>query len=204
MLPLREYSRFVISLLAALGPIAALPIFLAHTRRFSQKETSRTAIVAASTAALVLVAAALIGPSLLRMLGTSLGSLQIAGGLVMLLMGLSGLNSRDGPGPSDHAQDPAIGVVPLGFPVLAGPGSISSVIVAIGHGSGVAHGAMIVTCVLAVCATAWVVLRAAHPIRGYLGRRGISALSRFFAFLLAAIAVEIISAGLRSLFPALG
>ena len=120
--------------------------------------------------------------------------------------------------------------MPLGFPLLAGPASISSVIVEmrhgaggvrdlrdigvtrfdvenaarVGHGSGVAHGAMIVTRVLAVCATAWVVLRAAHPIRGYLGRRGISALSRFFAFLLAAIAVEIISAGLRSLFPALG
>jgi len=173
-----------------------------RTRRASaRRETSRTAIIAAGTAALVLVAAALMGQSVLRMLGTSLGSLQIAGGLVMLLMALSGLNPRDAPGTPDGEEDPSVGVVPLGFPVLAGPGSISSVIVAMRHGSGVGNTAMVITCVLAVCATAWLVLRAAHPIRHYLGRRGISALSRFFAFLLAAIAVEIITDGLRSLFP---
>ena len=203
MQPLREYSRFVISLLAVLGPISALPIFLSHTKSLSSVETSRTAIIAAGTAALVLVAAALMGQSVLRMLGTSLGSLQIAGGLVMLLMALSGLNPRDVPGTPDGEEGPSAGVVPLGFPVLAGPGSISSVIVAMRHGSGVGNTAMVIACVLAVCVAAWLVLRAAHPIRHYLGRRGTSALSRFFAFLLAAIAVEIITAGLRSLFPGL-
>jgi multiple antibiotic resistance protein len=204
MLPLREYSHFAVSLLAVMSPLGALPVFLSNTEGLSSKETSRTAIVATWTAASVLVAAALMGQSILPMLGISLGSLQIAGGLVMLTMGLSRLQARDVPAPPSAEPDPSAGLVPLGFPVLAGPGSISSVMVAIRAGSGAAHATVVIGCVLAACGAVWAVLRTARPIGAYLGRRGLNALSRVFAFLLAAIAVGIISAGLRSLFPVLG
>jgi multiple antibiotic resistance protein len=116
MLSLPEYSRFAISLFAVLGPVTAVPAFLSHTEGLTSNETSRTAIVAASTAALVLVVAALTGQTILPMLGTSLGSLQIAGGLMMLLMALSRLNPRFEPNPSRVDHGSSTGVVPLGFP----------------------------------------------------------------------------------------
>jgi multiple antibiotic resistance protein len=78
------------------------------------------------------------------------------------------------------------------------------VIVAIRDGSGFAHAASVIVCVLATCAMVWVVLRAAHPIAMRLGRGGLNAASRFFAFLLACIAVEFITDGVRSLFPVFG
>jgi multiple antibiotic resistance protein len=204
MQPLPEYSRFAISLLAVLSPFAAVPVFLSQTKGLSSREAARTAIIAACTAALVLVATALIGQSILPMLGTSLASLQTAGGLVMLLMALSSLNPRDGPRTRFAEHGPSAGIVPLGFPLLAGPGSISSVIVAIRHGAGAGHAAAVIACVLATCATVWGVLRAAHPIGTRLGKRGLNAAIRIFAFLGAAIAVEFITAGLRSSFPVLG
>jgi multiple antibiotic resistance protein len=204
MQPLAEYSRFAISLLAVLSPVAAVPVFLSHTKGRSSKEASRAAFIAASTAALVLVTTALIGQSLLPMLGTSLGSLQTAGGLVMLLAALSRLNPGDAARTSSTEQGSSAAIVPLGFPLLAGAGSISSVIVVIRKGSGAGHAAVVIACVLAACTMVWAVLRAAHPIGIRLGRRGLNAAIRIFAFLGAAIAVQFITAGLRSSFPVLG
>src|SRR5215813_13535864 len=161
MLPALEYSHFAVSLLAMLGPIAAVPAFLSHTKGLSSTETSRTANIAACTAAAVLIVTALMGQSILLMIGVSLGSLQIAGGLVMLLIAISVLNPRDGSDRPSADQGPANGIVPLGFPLLAGPGSISSVLVAIRHGAGMAHTAVVIACVLGACATVWIVLRTA-------------------------------------------
>jgi multiple antibiotic resistance protein len=204
MLHLPDYSRIAISLLAAVDPVAAVPIFLSQTRGLTAKETSRTATMATCTAAFVLLAAALTGQTILPMLGTSLGSLQIAGGLVMLVMAFPQLKSshvHDGP---RIEQGSATGVVPIGFPLLAGPVSISTVIVAMRQGTGTQHTAVVISSVLATCATAWIVLRGAQSIEAHIGQRGLNALNRVFALLIASIAVEIISAGIRSLFPMLG
>ena len=204
MLPLPEYSRFAFSLIAAVGPVSAVPVFLLQTKGLSPRETSLTAVRAVGTAAFILAVAALAGQGILRMLGASLGSLQIAGGLAMLLMALPQLNPRPARDQPDLGQGLAAAIVPIGFPVLAGPASISSVIVAMRHGSGIAHAAIVLSCVLATCAVTWCVLRAAQSIEARIGQRGINALNRLFALLLASIAIEIITTGFRSVFPILG
>jgi len=89
MLPWLEYSHFAISLFAILTPFAAVPAYLSFTKECTAWERSHTAILAAGTAALVLIITALMGPVILGALGVSLGSLRVGGGLVLLLTALS-------------------------------------------------------------------------------------------------------------------
>jgi multiple antibiotic resistance protein len=203
MLSWPEYSNFSVSLFAILTPFAAVPAYLSLTKEFTAWERSRTAVLAAGTAAAVLVLAALIGEVILKVLGVSLASLQVGGGLVLLLMALSMSKPRDSSVPQASRSNPSGAIMPLGVPLLAGPGSISSVMVEMRHGAGIVHGAVVIVCVLTISVTVWAILRFAHPIGDRIGKTGLDILSRLFGLLLAAIAIKVIASGLRSLFPIL-
>ena len=118
-------------------------------------------------------------------------------------MALSMSNPRGGSLGRSRAANTSGAVVPLGVPVLAGPGSISSVMMEMRHGSGVVHAGAVILCVLATCTIIWLILRFAHAIGERIRRNGLDLLSRLFGVLLAAMAVKIIATGLRSLLPAL-
>jgi multiple antibiotic resistance protein len=177
--------------------------YLSLTQRCSAWERSRTALLAASTSAVVLVIVAVIGPLILGTLGVSIGSLRVGGGLLLLPMALSMSNPRDASVRRASANTPSGATVPLGVPLLAGPGSISSVMVEMRHGAGVFRAAAVVLCVMMACVTVWGILRFAHPIGDRIGQRSLDILNRLFGVLLAAMAVKIISTDLRSLFPVL-
>jgi len=123
---------------------------------------------------------------------------------VLLLTALSMSNPRDASVGSASGHNPSGAIVPLGVPLLAGPGSISSVMVETRHGAGIVHVAAVIFCVLATCLTVWAILRFAQPIGDRIGQSGLNVLSRLFGLLLAAMAVKIIVTGLRSLLPILG
>lgn len=208
-----EYSRFVIGLFAILTPFAAIPIFLNLTIGLSPRDRRRTLDAAAATVFAVLVAAALGGDLVLRLLGTSLDSFRVGGGIVLLLMALSMLSARvsgvqqTAEEADEAGQRHAIGVVPLGLPLLAGPGSISAVVIEMQRGAtGLdfwLHGAAVLACIAVVCAAVWLTLALAEPIGRRLGRTGLNILNRLFGLLLAAIAIETLAAGLRALLPGL-
>jgi multiple antibiotic resistance protein len=96
-----------------------------------------------------------------------------------------------------------LGVVPIGIPLLVGPGSISSTIIEAKRTPDLAHLAAVIGCVALVCLAVWATLRLADPIGKRLGRTGLNILNRIFGLLLAAIAVQIVSVGLIGLFPVL-
>src|SRR5262249_18916194 len=114
MLSWPEYTRFAMSLFAILTPFAAVPLFLNLTEGLPSPEKSRTARAAASTAAVVLVVAALTGHVILAAFGTSLGSLRVGGGLVLLITAFSMLRPARARPRSE--RDPTGGIVPLGLP----------------------------------------------------------------------------------------
>jgi multiple antibiotic resistance protein len=202
-----EYSRFVIALFSILTPFAAIPTFLSLTE--GQGDVARACIArtAVFTIAVLLVTSAFLGDSILRLIGTSLSSFRVGGGIVLLLMALAMMNARISPvqqtreEAEEAAQMNAIGVVPIGMPLLAGPGSISTVIIQMERNASWAHHAAVIGCILFVCALVWGVLALATPIGERLGRTGLNILNRLFGLLLAAIAVEVIATGLRQLFP---
>jgi multiple antibiotic resistance protein len=204
-----EYSRFFVALFVILDPFAAVPIFLVLTKTYTAGERGRIANIAAVTVLMVLVIAALTGETLLHGMGTSLASFRVGGGIVLLLMALAMLRAqtdlmRSTPAEAAEAEDKrTIAVVPLAIPLLAGPGSISTVIIEMHRSGADYHGLLVILGIALVCLILWLVLRMAAIIGRMLGPIGLNIVNRLFGLVLAAIAVEIMANGLRQLFPAL-
>ncbi|MDT8282248.1 MAG: MarC family protein [Gammaproteobacteria bacterium] len=204
-----EYSRFFIALFVILDPFAAVPIFLALTKSYSTSERGRIANISAITVLMVLLLAALSGETLLQTMGTSLASFRVGGGIVLLLMALAMLNGQTGsvrttPEEEAEAEDRnAIAVVPLAIPLMAGPGSISTAIIQMQRSGAEYHGLLVIFTIVLVCLLLWLVLRLATVIGKTLGQIGLNIINRLFGLILVAIAVEIMTNGLKVLFPVL-
>lgn len=204
-----EYTRFITALFVILNPFAAVPIYLVLTKSYTSEERKRIAKTAAITVLLVLVIASLTGETLLQTLGTSLASFRVGGGIVILLMALAMLRGqsdsvRTTPAEEAEAEDRhSIAVVPIAIPLLAGPGSISNVIIEMHRSETDYHGLLVILSIGLVCLLLWIVLRMASSIGKMLGQIGLNIINRLFGLILAAIAVEIMANGLIQLFPAL-
>jgi multiple antibiotic resistance protein len=204
----QDYLRFVVTLTAVLDPFLAVPIFLSVTAHGSRGAQERLATMVTITVFLVLAGAAVFGEALLKTIGASLPAFQVGGGLVLLLMALAMLNAQVGPMRQSRAEAEELesgvssGVVPLAVPLLAGPGAISTTIIAAQQG-GLAHASLLVGCVALVCALLWLVLRAAHAVGPRMGTTGLNIATRLLGLLLAAIAIQTMAEGLRALFPGL-
>ena len=144
-----DYTRFAVTLLAILDPFAAIPLFLRLTDGYSTRERRRTARVTSLAVFGVLAGAALAGDMILDAFGTSLPAFRVGGGIVLLLMALSMLNAS--PDRTRHSPEEdellttkeAVAVVPLGVPLLAGPGAISAVILQMDRARGALHAALV-------------------------------------------------------------
>jgi len=204
-----EYLRFAVTLTAVLDPFLAVPIFLTLTASHSARARVVLVRVVAVTVFIVLAVSALLGDTILTLVGASLAAFRVGGGLVLLLMALAMLNAQAG-GVRQSEEEAAElesgelrGVVPLAIPLLAGPGAISTTIIAAEKGAGVAHLAVILGCIAAVSLLTWIVLRAANAIGNRLGTTGLNIATRLLGLLLAALAIQTMAEGLRELFPGL-
>ena len=97
----------------------------------------------------------------------------------------------------------SVAIVPLAMPLLAGPGAISTVILAAHKSANIVHYLCIVLVIIVLTTVVWVVLRLSPWIAGRLGATGINIVTRIMGLILTAIAVEFIAAGIKGLFPAL-
>lgn len=203
------YVQFMVALIVIVDPFFTVPLFLGVTSGYTDRERTRAAAAIGLTVFGVLTVTALTGESVLRVLGTSFASFQVGGGLVLLLMAVAMLNPGLEADLSDVDGEPgdepgeSLGVVPLGVPLLAGPGAIGTVIIAAGRGVGWDHRTMIVLCIGVVALIVWGALRLAVPLGYWMGRIGTRIATRLLGLLLAAIAVEYMARGLRQLFPPL-
>src|SRR5471030_2023025 len=141
------YVRFSLLALSSIfflvDPFAALPTFLAITEGQDPQRRFRTARKASLTAFIVLTTFAFIGEYVFHMFGITLPAFEIAGGIILLLIGLDMLEAKRSPtqeSPKEtraaQSKDDA-GIVPMGIPMLAGPGAITSVMVLVGQAQGV-------------------------------------------------------------------
>lgn len=208
MASLTEYLRFVVTLIAVVDPFLAVPFFLAFTEKYSLDDRARLARVIALTVFLVLTVAVFLGEALLHLIGASLPAFRVGGGLVLLLMALAMLNAQAGGVRQSEAEahefetGDVSGVVPLAIPLLAGPGAISTSIIAAGR-AGLAHQLAIIGCIAIVCLVSWGVLCRAHAIATRLSLTGLNIATRILGLLLAAMAVQTMAEGLKDLLPGL-
>ncbi len=201
-----DYLHFSLALLAISGPQSAIPVFLSLTTGMGKKEKAGVARTAMVTVALVLIISAVCGAQILKIFGTSLDSFRIAGGILLMTIAFSMLKAQETRHTEEETAEAAnkdsIGTVPLGLPILAGPGSISAVVIATQTNPTPAYFAVVVCSILTVAGVAWMCLRMADRIGAFLGQTGINIMSRIFGMLVAAVAVQFIYNSLISMFPA--
>ncbi len=208
MASLTEYLRFVVTLAAVVDPFLAIPFFLSFTQGRGDEDRARLARISAITVFLVLAFSAFLGEALLRLIGASLPAFRVGGGLVLLLMALAMLNAEAGKVRQSDAEAYELqsgdvsGVVPIAVPLLAGPGAISTSIIAAEQG-GFAHQLVIVGCIGLVCLLSWFALAQAHAIATRMSLTALNIATRILGLLLAAMAVQTIAEGLKGLLPGL-
>ena len=204
----QEYLRYLVTLTAVLDPFLAIPIFVGVTAARDDRARRHLATVVTITVFLVLAGAAIFGESLLRALGASLAAFQVGGGLVLLLMALAMLNAKVGEMRQTRAEAAELeagevsGVVPLAVPLLAGPGAISTTIIAAQAG-GLVHVLGLIVCIGLVAAVLWWLLRVSHALGERISTTGLNIATRLLGLILAAIAIETMADGLKGLFPVL-
>ncbi len=206
--PIVRFSLLALSSIFFLvDPFAAIPSFLAITGRADPERRKRIARKGAITCFIVLVSFAIAGQMIFRMFGITLPAFEIAGGLILLLIGLDMLEARRSPTQETHgdtvegAAKEDAGIVPLGIPMLAGPGAISSVMVLVGQVPtlwGWQMAAILGAIVLTTVVT-YFVLAAASRVRQVMGETGIRILVRIMGLLLVALAMQYFVNGITDL-----
>lgn len=204
-----EYAKFFTGMLAIVNPIGAIPVFLSLSASQSAAERHRTGLLAAFTVLLVLGISLLMGEAILHFFGITIASFRVGGGILILLIAISMMHAKLSAAKQteeetlDAAEKDSIAVVPLGLPLLAGPGAISTVILFAHRDFSLTHyvigGAEIV--LLAGCI--WLSFHLAPTIGRLLGKTGINIVTRIMGLIIAALGVEFITNGLKQLLPGL-
>lgn len=172
------------------------PLFLVLTKGMELEQRNKVVDKASVIATLVLLAFAFAGQAILDYLNISIGSLEVAGGLLLLLIALQMLNGEIDTPIVEQERDVAI--TPLAFPLLAGPGTLTTVMLLMSQ-SPEARISVVIGIVAAMIVT-WFIVRQASRIDKFIGAEGAVIITQLLGFLLAALAVEIGSSGIKELF----
>jgi multiple antibiotic resistance protein len=200
---------FTVTLFSVLNPVHAVPLYLSMAPNHTRQESNQVARVATLTVFVTLIVALVAGEQLLAFFGITIHAFQTAGGILIMMMGLSLLNAQTSrvknvPEETEEAQrQDSIAVVPLGIPILAGAGSMSTVIM-FAHE---AHGRQwleLLAGILVNSAAVYAFLAPAPRVNAVLGRTGINLVGRLTGLVLVAMAVQFVADGLHGLFPVLG
>jgi multiple antibiotic resistance protein len=187
--------KSTIALFVVIDPIGTVPLFIVLTEKMGREERKAVSKTAIITSGILLVVFAVAGTQILTIFGITIFSFMIAGGILLFIVAIELLTHgiwRFG-GSLTAGES---GVVPLAFPLLAGPGAITSVIISFQTAG------LIVTIVsiAIVIGITYGILQSINPIYRLLGRRGAMIITRVFAVFIAAIAIQYIIEGVKRLF----
>jgi multiple antibiotic resistance protein len=195
---LKFFWEVFVTLTVITDPPGTVPLFLALTRDLSPRMRHRLAWQAAVVALGVIVAFALFGQSILAYLGVRLAALQAAGGLLLLLVALQLLTGTSSE-PTEHERATVnVAFVPLGTPLLAGPGAIVATMVFVQRASTVAQEVAFGVALAAVTIALWLAMRYSEVILKLLRASGVELLTRIAGLLLSAIAVQLVADAVRA------
>ena len=191
------FSTTFVTLFVIMDPPGTVPIFLALTSTMTAKQRRHAALQAVLVAGGVIVAFLLFGQALLDFLGISVPALQSSGGLLLLLVAMDLLTGKaEEPEPSGKVN---VALVPLGTPLLAGPGAIVATMLAIESSDGSRAGwVAIMGAVVAVHVTLFLAMRFAGVIHRVLREGGTILVTRIAGLLLAAIATQLIADAIKA------
>jgi multiple antibiotic resistance protein len=189
-------TEVFVTLFVIMDPVGTIPIFLSLTRGRSRATVKRAAWQAVLVSFAVIVAFAFFGQRILDYLGISLPALQCAGGLLLLLVALELLTGKEDT--QTAGSDVNVALVPLGTPLLAGPGAIVATMVFSQRVDDVAEFVAVALGVVLVHVALWLAMRFSMPILRLIREGGVVLVSRIAGLLLSAIAVQLVADAVRA------
>lgn len=192
------------SLLAIVNPLSAVPLYVTATADQSDRQRAATLRLAVATGVIALVVSGLAGTFILQFFGITTYAFRIAGGLIFLSIGTDMLNARrTGSKPTateekEAEQKQDVGIIPLGIPTLAGPGSITTVITLTAQADRKLELVGLYGAIVAVMLISWGVLAVAPLIVRRVGPTGMNVMTRLMGLLVMVVGVQFIIEGVRT------
>ena len=184
-----------LALFIIVDPIGQIPLFLGLTKDMSSSERRKAFNMAVYVGSSLLFVFALAGHRILQLFGITIYSFMIAGGILLMLLAIRIITGGEAAARFAHAED--VGVFPIAFPLLSGPGAITTAMITIES-----YGLVItILSIITVMAVTWILLRNVEKVYAVLGRVGSEVIARVMAVLIAAIAVEFIITGIKYYYP---
>jgi len=197
------YISSLITFFVVIDPPGCAPIYAGLSASASALQKRAMAIRAVGVSALILFVFALFGEALLKGLGISLASFRIAGGIMLFLIALEMVFEKRTERREDRAakvaSDPEVedvSIFPMAMPMIAGPGSIASVMLLMSRNNGIERQAVVLAAMVTILLLTLVALLAAGPIMRILGAKIEAVITRLLGVLLAALAVQFVIDGL--------
>lgn len=184
-------------------PLAVIPVFLAITARETPAQKSATAARASLTMLVTLSLFAAAGGLIFRFFGISLGAFKIAGGVLLFLMAIDMMQarpSRTKTTPEEEAEGvdkEDVAIIPLGIPLLSGPGAIATVMVLMARHTSWLYAIPVFVNIALTAVLTYLMLRGATWIEKRISRTLVKAVVRIMGLILAAVAVEFVVAGVH-------
>jgi multiple antibiotic resistance protein len=211
MLDWNDYLRVFTGLIAVVGPLSTVPLFLDFTENV-KSQRKRIARTAAFAVGCILTVSALGGMRILDVFNISIDGFRVAGGILLLSIAFEMLRAkadRTKHTPEEEEEalsstSSAVGVVPLALPLLAGPGAISTVILFSQQSDVFVHKLILIAICWLVASAVWICFHLAPQIGRHLSQTAMNISSRVMGLILAAMAVEFIVVGIKTLLPGLG
>lgn len=210
LLSLASYVKVFVAMIVIVNPIGIMPVFVAMTINQTDAQRHNIARIAAITVLVTLLVSVIFGEKVLEIFGISMAAFKVGGAILILLNAVAmmqAMPARDKQTPEEarEAEDKAsIAVVPLGLPLLAGPGAMSTILIYASEKKAIPHVMAVCVVIVAVAIAVWLALRVASRIGNRMSTTTLNVATRIMGLLLAALAVEIFSSGIVELIPALG
>ena len=199
---------FVAALFSMMNPIGNVGVFAGMTADRNEPDARRIAWMCAGAIAITLLVVTWTGGALLNFFGINVNELRAAGGIIVLLIGLSMLRSDNSHRQTSSeatadAERDQIAIVPLAIPIVAGPGTMASVIIAAERHPGIWAKIDLSFAAIGLAVLTGLLFAYSKPIANWLGASGMGVVTRIMGMILAAIAMGMLASGLKGMIPAL-
>jgi multiple antibiotic resistance protein len=201
------FASAFVTFLVVIDPPGCAPIFAGLTREVEAGRRRMMAVRAVAIAAGILIFFGLLGEDLLDALGISLAAFRIAGGIMLFLIALEMVFEKRTQRRESRAQEVSenpehddVTVFPMAIPMIAGPGSIASVMLLMARSDGLAESLVVLGALAATLVLTLLALLAAGPMMRLLGHRMEAMLTRLLGVILAALAVQFVIDGISTSF----
>lgn len=195
----------LITFFVVIDPPGCAPIYAGLTAGATPAHSRAMAIRAVTVATVILLVFALVGEDLLRALGIGLDAFRIAGGIMLFLIAIEMVFERRTQRREERAQKIAetpeiedVSIFPMAMPMIAGPGSIATVMLLMSQNQGLERSAVVLAAMLTILALTLAALLAAGPIMRFLGAKIEAVITRLLGVLLAALAAQFVIDGVKA------